>query len=114
MRAMARPEDGHAAYEAPNGDGDARYAEVVEKVYVQPDMLLVCGRHGGVDRRTVHHCGRTYAGTWGHTGDPVVVLSIIGDAVSYGNPGTLTLKKRLESNSLPWSMTSGPNTEHGI
>ena len=89
---MARPEDGHAAYEAPNGDGDARYAEVVEKVYVQPDMLLVCGRHGGVDRRTVHHCGRTYAGTWGHTGDPVVVLSIIGDAVSYGDPGTSTQK----------------------
>ena len=87
---MARPEDGHAAYEAPNGDGDAGYAEVVEKVSVQPGILSVYERHGGEDRCTVRYCGWTSAGTWGRTGNPVAGLSIIGDVVSYGDPGMST------------------------
>ena len=39
--AMAKPEDGHAAHEASDGDGDPRYAEVVEKVSVQHAILSV-------------------------------------------------------------------------
>ena len=40
VRAMARPEDGDAAHEASDGD-DAGYADVVEKVSVQPGMSSV-------------------------------------------------------------------------
>ena len=89
---MARPEDGHAAHEASDGGDDAGYAEVVETVCVQPSILSVCERHGGEDRCTVRHCGWTSVGTWGHTGDPVAGLSMIEDAVLYGNPGTSTQK----------------------
>ena len=66
VRAMARPEDGHAAHETSDGDDDAGYAKVTEKVS---------------------------AGTRGHTGDPVSGLSMVGDAVSCSDPGTLTQKK---------------------
>ena len=38
---MARPEDGHAAQEACDGDDDAGCTEVVEKVFVQPGVLSV-------------------------------------------------------------------------
>ena len=38
-RAMARPEDAHAAHEASDGDDDAGCTEVVETVSVQPGIL---------------------------------------------------------------------------
>ena len=40
-RAMARPEDGHAAHEASNGDDDGGCTEVVKTVSVQPGILSV-------------------------------------------------------------------------
>ena len=41
-------------------------------------------------------------------------LSMIGDAVLYGDLGTLAQKKRLESNALWESMTSGSNPEQSF
>ena len=41
VRAVARPKDGHAAHGTLDGDDDAGYVEVVEKVSVQLGILSV-------------------------------------------------------------------------